>query len=628
MRRTYRLKLAVISLTLAAVACVIFTGNAANPSARAFSQGPPAGHTSAPGEFNCSECHVTSEPGTGKLIVEAPTHYAPGQTYQLKVRQTNTDLTRLRWGFQLTALDSDNQKAGLLASTDSFTQVLDNQGPFPNRQYVEHTEAGTFEGQQGGATWTFNWTAPASDVGPVAFYAAGNQANGDRNTSGDHVYFTFVVSVPGEPAPDFAVSISPASRTVTPGGVAVYNVTVAPSGGFNGQVTLSAANQPAGASAVFDPPTLNFNDSSAQTSTLTVTTGAGTPAGNHQFTVNATGGSLARSANATLRVVSAASADLSVAKTASPNPVALGGVITYRITVVNHGPAQATGVALTDPLPLPLVPGSVTTTQGSCSGTTTVNCQLGTLAAGASAVVQINVNAQTAGLSSNVADVRADQSDFDASNNSATAAVNVEESSSGPRMTVPDLGVRTVVTGLDQPTTMAFIGPNEFLILEKASGRVRRVREGALLPDALDLAVNNASERGLLGIALHSNFTSNRFVYLYWTWRGAGDGANQLLGADTGDVSAVPLLGNRVDRFTWDGSKLTFDRNIISLRALQTDAGQPARGNHNGGVLRFEAGDQKLYVLVGDVGRRGLLQNVTTGLGPGGADDEFGGPEP
>src|SRR3712207_5900030 len=130
MGRTHRLKLAVTSLTLAAVACVLFTGNAANPSARAFSAGPPAGHTSAPGEFNCSECHVPAEPGTGKLIVEAPQHYAPGQTYQVKVRQTNTDLSRLRWGFQLTALDSDNQKAGQLSSADAFTQVLDNQGPF------------------------------------------------------------------------------------------------------------------------------------------------------------------------------------------------------------------------------------------------------------------------------------------------------------------------------------------------------------------------------------------------------------------------------------------------------------------------------------------------------------------
>jgi hypothetical protein len=62
-------------------------------------------------------------------------------------------------------------------------------------------------------------------------------------------------------------------------------------------------------------------------------------------------------------------------------------------------------------------------------------------------------------------------------------------------------------------------------------------------------------------------------------------------------VLEVPLLGNRVDRFVWNGSTLTFDRNLIALRSLQTDnlvAGghtgtnyaNPA-GNHNGGVMRF-----------------------------------------
>jgi glucose/arabinose dehydrogenase len=190
-----------------------------------------------------------------------------------------------------------------------------------------------------------------------------------------------------------------------------------------------------------------------------------------------------------------------------------------------------------------------------------------------------------------------------------------------PSVVDPGLGVRTAASGLSQPTSMAFVGPGEMLVLEKATGRVRRVVDGTVTgTPALDLAVNSASERGLLGIALDPNFAANHFVYLYWT--------ESSTGADSNVVSEVPLLGNRVDRFVWNGSTLTLDRTIIQLRAFQADGVQPPAGNHNGGVLRFGP-DGKLYVLVGDVGRRGQLQNLVDGpVGPGTPDDAFGGPAP
>src|SRR5262245_59204861 len=66
----------------------------------------------------------------------------------------------------------------------------------------------------------------------------------------------------------------------------------------------------------------------------------------------------------------------------------------------------------------------------------------------------------------------------------------------GPSVVDPSLAVRTVVSGLVQPTTMAFIGPDDILVLEKASGMVRRVVGGTIRGTVLDLAVNSASERG------------------------------------------------------------------------------------------------------------------------------------
>ena len=190
----------------------------------------------------------------------------------------------------------------------------------------------------------------------------------------------------------------------------------------------------------------------------------------------------------------------------------------------------------------------------------------------------------------------------------------------GPSVLDPNLAVRTVVTGLNQPTTMAFLSADDILVLEKASGRVVRVVHGVIQGPVLDLAVNSASERGLLGIALHPDFPANPGVYLYWT--------ESSTGADDGALANVELLGNRVDRYLWNGSTLAFDRNLIRLHAFQADAGQPLRGNHNGGVVKFGP-DGKLYVVIGDNGRRGWMQNLADGpFGPGQTDDQFGGPEP
>ncbi len=194
----------------------------------------------------------------------------------------------------------------------------------------------------------------------------------------------------------------------------------------------------------------------------------------------------------------------------------------------------------------------------------------------------------------------------------------------GPQVLVPNLAVRTVVSGLITPVAMAFLGPDDILVTEKNTGQVKRIVGGAVQSTVLDLAVNFGSERGLLGIALHPDFSSNGAVYLYWT--------ESTTGADTNVLSQTSLLGNRVDRFIWDGTSLTLDRNIIRIRAIQQDAGQPERGNHDGGVIAFGP-DGKLYVFTGDVGRRGQLQNLPCGPtatcpGPIVPDDQFGGPEP
>jgi uncharacterized repeat protein (TIGR01451 family) len=87
------------------------------------------------------------------------------------------------------------------------------------------------------------------------------------------------------------------------------------------------------------------------------------------------------------------SADLSVDKTDSPDPVAEGEELTYTITVSNAGPDAAQDTTLTDVLPESVTFVSATASQGECSGTTTVTCDLGTIANGEPATVTIKVTA-------------------------------------------------------------------------------------------------------------------------------------------------------------------------------------------------------------------------------------------
>jgi glucose/arabinose dehydrogenase len=165
-------------------------------------------------------------------------------------------------------------------------------------------------------------------------------------------------------------------------------------------------------------------------------------------------------------------------------------------------------------------------------------------------------------------------------------------------MSDPDLLVSNVVpqgSGLSLPTAMAFVGPRDLLVLEKQTGRVRRVLDDVLLPaPLLDLDVNFESERGLLGIAT-SHGTPIR-VYLYFTEADGMDGG--------------PALGNRVRRYDWlpEFGQLL---NGVTIADLPVTPGP----NHNGGALAVDH-QGRLYVSVGCLNRDGQLQNDPAGAPP------------
>jgi uncharacterized repeat protein (TIGR01451 family) len=128
----------------------------------------------------------------------------------------------------------------------------------------------------------------------------------------------------------------------------------------------------------------------------------------------------------------AASADLSLSKTDSLDPVEVGEELTYEITVRNDGPDAAADVEVTDELPSTVDFGSAGASQGGCSGAATVTCQLGSIASGASATVTIKVTPKSDDDLSNKASVKSATGDPAIGNNSDTEETVVEQAPTGP----------------------------------------------------------------------------------------------------------------------------------------------------------------------------------------------------
>jgi glucose/arabinose dehydrogenase len=167
------------------------------------------------------------------------------------------------------------------------------------------------------------------------------------------------------------------------------------------------------------------------------------------------------------------------------------------------------------------------------------------------------------------------------------------------------LKVVTFATGLNAPTSMAFLGQNDILVLEKNKGTVQRIKNGVLLSQPLlDVNVATDSERGMLGIDVVKRSTNNYYIFFYYTAAQSSDGgtpiANRLYRyAFINDPSAGPAQG------TMTSPKLLLD--------LPVTPGP----NHDGGkVWVGPAGNVNL--ITGDLNRQGKVQNFENGPNPDG----------
>jgi len=131
---------------------------------------------------------------------------------------------------------------------------------------------------------------------------------------------------------------------------------------------------------------------------------------------------------------------------------------------------------------------------------------------------------------------------------------------------------------------MAFVGPDDFLVLEKDKGTVIRVVNGRILEKPLvDVDVANSVERGMCGIAV-SKTGSKTYVFLYFT---------EINGKDGDDRKGKEPEGNRLYRY-----ELVDDRLVDPVLLLDLPAIPGPR--HNGGAIEIGP-DQNIYIPVGDI---------------------------
>lgn len=189
-------KLIVCSFALIASGYLLFGDRPINSAQAKISPGPPLGFTGAPGEGNCTGCHYTYpvNSGAGKVeITGLPASYSLGQSYLVTI--TVSHPTARAWGFELTALDQNGTSStiGALTPTSATTTLQrDSDASGQPRTYLSHGEAGIAQGKAGSNSWSFTWTAPATNAGDVTFYAVGNAANNQVTPEDDYIYTTSV----------------------------------------------------------------------------------------------------------------------------------------------------------------------------------------------------------------------------------------------------------------------------------------------------------------------------------------------------------------------------------------------------------------------------------------------------
>ncbi len=172
--------------------------------------GPVADRSGVSGvTCSTSGCHefLPVNAGTGNVSISGlPSEWSPGVTYPLQVTVQDQDAGASRFGFQMTAVDSNVAQAGTFTA-GSGTAVVNGSVGANTLQHMQHSFA---QPGAGTATFGFDWTAPAtSATGAVRFNVAGNAADGSFSSSGDFIYSAVATISPATADPQETIGYFP-----------------------------------------------------------------------------------------------------------------------------------------------------------------------------------------------------------------------------------------------------------------------------------------------------------------------------------------------------------------------------------------------------------------------------------
>jgi hypothetical protein len=260
--------------------------------------------------------------GAGDLTVTAPPNgnIAPPGYYMLFI-VNNSGVPSVATFVRLSPSVSNQPPTATITSPATNTTIQAGQSVFFSGN------ASDPDGTINTIAWSFPGGTPASATvlspGNVKFSAPGNHVASLKvtdNGGASSPVVTRTVTVA-----DFALTATPASRTVVPGARTSYTATVTGGTGFTATVSFSITGLPAGATGAFTPTAVTGSGSS----TLNVTTSSSTPAGSYPLTIKGTAGPLTHSVTVTLVVAG----DFTLSVTPTSRTVDHGKRTTYTVTI-------------------------------------------------------------------------------------------------------------------------------------------------------------------------------------------------------------------------------------------------------------------------------------------------------